>query len=242
MEALLDMGKITIELNDVIESKLRTFVRDNYLKPHGQLSTVIEKAIQEFVSRQSVLDFVDQIGQGRHVLLVYQDKEMARTVELRFLLNGLRKGLDVFYFLTSGEEITSELVNNQLAEYASQLGVSYNQKNVHILSLAYPPMHSKKMAKEAVRIVTAGIGSLSPAYAVVHFYSPSGGEEARRAELEIETEFQASFSGFPGSLLCNIPIGEVNPAIISRWVADEIMRHQDVICCLEGKHLVYKLD
>src|SRR3989442_1409407 len=236
------MGKMTLDLDDEIESKLRAFVRHNYLRSHGQLTLVIEKAIQEFVERQSVFDFIDQIGEGRHALLLYQDQEMARTLELRFMLNGLKKGLHAVYFLPAKEKVTPELIREQLAVYASQLGVSYDREKAHVMPLTYPGLRSKRMAKDAVTSLLSGIGGFSPAYAVVHFYSPSDGEQERRAEVEIESELQASFRGFPGSVLCNFQVTGLNPATISHWASEEVVRHHDVIYCLKRKNLAYKLD
>ena len=43
------MGKITINLNDEVEKKLRQHVTTNYPeKPYGKLSYVVEEALKEW--------------------------------------------------------------------------------------------------------------------------------------------------------------------------------------------------
>jgi len=49
------MAKITINLTDETESKLRKYVTSNYPeKPYGKLSYVIEEALKEWLSRAEI--------------------------------------------------------------------------------------------------------------------------------------------------------------------------------------------
>lgn len=235
------MGKITFELDDDVDALLRNFVRNNYLKSHGQITQVVEKAIREFCDRQSLLDFVDSIGVGRHVLLLYQDADMGRTIEFRFILNGVKKGLHAFYFMTEGDGVVAGDVEDGLKGYAKQLGVPFIEERVHVKQTPRPRPGSKRLFEEFRERVLEELKGQAPAYVVLHCFGVSG-EGELQGQLETEKGWQRSFEKFPGSMLCNFNVSGVDPKLIAHWTADQMDLHDDVIYAFSGRQLFYKFD
>lgn len=235
------MGKITLELDNGTDAMLRTYLRNNYLRSHGQLTKVVAAAIREYVDRQKAFDYIDQIGIGRHVLLLYQDEELARRLELGFLLNGLRRGFHASYLISEGEAGAS-VIPTQMDELAGGLGATYDKEKFHVLGLPRLHERSKNLGPESWKVVMGLLGGNVPSYVVAHFYSPSGGAKDRTAEIAVENELSQRFREFPGSFMCNFNVRGLNPADIAQWYAQEVSLHHDVVVCLENKVSTYKAD
>ncbi len=46
------MGKLSVEISDEVEQKLRMFIAKNYpLKPFGKLSQIVEEALREWLKK-----------------------------------------------------------------------------------------------------------------------------------------------------------------------------------------------
>jgi hypothetical protein len=86
------VGKLTIDLDDSVERRLRRYIGATYLKPHGKIKEVMEKAITDYCSRSGITRFVDSLDLGARALLVGDDAESAKRVELEFLAKSLAKG------------------------------------------------------------------------------------------------------------------------------------------------------
>jgi hypothetical protein len=86
------VGKLTIDLDDSVELRLRRHIGATYLKPHGKIKEVMEKAITDYCSRADITRFVDSLDLGPHALLVGDDVESVKRVELEFITRSLAKG------------------------------------------------------------------------------------------------------------------------------------------------------
>jgi hypothetical protein len=177
------VGKLTIDLDDSVERRFRRYIGSTYLKPHGKIKEVIEKAITDYCSESSITRFVDSLDLGEHVLLVGDDLESARRIELEFIAKSLTNGYNTLV-LEQGPQRGSALT---VAEEARVEGIELESDAASRLLHVVEVPEGSDYTELAVVPASGLLTKLKPPYAVLISGSLGSGTEAnleRRIALD----------------------------------------------------------
>jgi hypothetical protein len=194
------VGKITIDLDDSVERRLRGYIGSTYPKPHGKIKEVMEKAITDYCSTASLTQFVGSLDLGEHVLLVGEDVESARRVELEFVAKSVDKGYNT---VVLGQDHPARSVQT-IVEEARSAGVELGRGAAsRLLSVVAIPEHSDYT--ELATIHTFGpLMKLEPPVAVLISGSMGGTEEGFERRLALDARLHEAFD-IRMTMLCTYP-------------------------------------
>jgi hypothetical protein len=164
------VGKLTIDLDDSVERIFRHFIGANYLKPHGKIKEVMEKAIADYCSLSSVSRFVESLDLGEHVLLVGEDAESARRVELEFIAKSLAKGYNTVVLEQGPQHGSAETIAEEARSAGVEFAFGAQTGLLHVLTVpedsTYPDLEAipafgliKKLKAPCAVLISSDLGS-----------------------------------------------------------------------------------
>jgi len=184
-----------------------------------------------------VLEFVDTIDIGRHIVLFYENPDVARDIEYCYILNGLQKAESCVY-TTHHREPQSIL--QQMKEFGIDVE-KYTQKNqLRVIKITDPRDHPDgiEAGLEQIRHKVFD-GIKTPVRLVSRFIRQIESEDDIKTNMMFEQKIQSAFDGrltegffgnfnkFEGSFICPYHISPSD--FHSEWAINHIKNHHDVI-------------
>jgi DcmR-like sensory protein len=220
-----------------------SYVRDSNSKECG-----VEKGD---MTHNPLLAFVDNLDTSahRHIVMFYEEPEYAKTIQIRFLNDGLRRGECCVYAARDYDDL--RIIKAGMIE--SGIDVDYNMKKALLQFYMRKPTvidsESYKQARSAFQgeIERAfkmqdgndstvicpkirGVGSISRDVFSMKEGESSNRSEAAASQVMVERLFQQeSTASFDGIWMCAYQVDDIFAAIDKEWMAELLATHDAVI-------------
>jgi hypothetical protein len=178
----------------------------------------------------------DKPNSCKHVLLLYEEKEAARQIELRYLKNQLQKGQACACLVRSENidvaknTLRTELIDNGInvrtLEENGQLRIIpvtdsniqiYNAKNANEIILTY-----SEILRSGKKVPTAGFGILPSEEDLIR-------PERLALQLELEKITRQIFSKASSTWICPYHVDDILDSLDKPWMAELVRSHDGVI-------------
>ena len=172
------------------------------------------------------ISFLDSLDSKMHLLLLHEDSEFAKLIEVRFIINGLKNGENCVY--ASAED--SGLIVIKMLDYGIPLKYFQNKQ------LQVVQINNREGSKEAILQSSRNdaeriMFDLTPPFRIVTRIVPNvDTKEGICAELELEHHFHKTFDEFGGSLLCPYDISKIEEKKREKWIEELRQNHHAEIC------------
>ena len=175
------------------------------------------------------LKFVDTLGYGKHIVLLYEEPEFARLIQFRFINNGLLKG-EHCIFTTHEQEDNIEFIEKQMTD--SDIDVEgFKKKNIiHIYQIPNAADHPEGELKGLKDIMNRILTDPKLPVRIVATANPEiSTKEQIAANVNVEHTFHSNFDKFPGSVLCPYLVEKIEPRLHGQWLVDILQNHHAAI-------------
>lgn len=177
-----------------------------------------------------ILEFLQSIRRGTHLVLLHENSEYARGIEFEFLHGGLKKGDHCVYASMFDEPV-------EIRERMESFGIDverYEERNylrLHKVSIGAPAFNDGGLTwSEVLSSSTSSSSSLSHYRLVGRLYSPQLMTREHLTEcMRIEGQIQKSSSKWKGITLCSYSMKALKPESISDWFATILKSHDGVV-------------
>lgn len=180
----------------------------------------------------SIEKFLDDFDERKHLVILYDDPKVARSLEFRYLKTGLeKKGQQCIYVFSTDDPETPLSISKQMEEYG--IDVTYYLKNglLKFVGIEDPVKDPQGFLAGALRNVEKISSQITrpPVRVVAHQKYQFTTNEEILGEYNAEAEVEAGFENFPGSLLCNHYVGEFTHEGKDEWAKKMIQAHDGVL-------------
>lgn len=178
------------------------------------------------------LTFVDTIDLGSHVVLFYEDPEYGRSIEFRFIRNGMLKGEHCIYATHEDLKTIEVMMAGADIDIESNLLHTYCTKNL--------AQHPESLSEGFEKFIDTIFADARPPFRVVSILEVDT-EDQMRANMEIEHKVHAAFEGrlidphyarlrnFPGSIMCPYSVDRIEPERLAELLGDILANHHAAI-------------
>jgi len=182
-------------------------------------------------------EIVDRMDIGHHACLFYDSPDFARSIEYRYILEGLQKGESCVYTTHHREP---EQILQQMKEFGIDVE-KYTQKNqLRVIKITDPRYHPDGTVAGLEQIrheIFDGIKM--PVRLVSRFIRQIESEDDIKTNMMFEQKIQSAFNGqitegffgnfnkFEGSFIC--PYHVTDNDYHAEWAINHIKNHHDVI-------------
>ena len=181
---------------------------------------------------RSIEKFLDGFDERKHLVVLYDDSKLARSLEFRYIKAGLEtKGQQCIYAFAADDVETPESITRQMSEYGidvSRYLIDGSLKFVQIVDPSKDPDGFLAGAMKNVEKVAAQV-TRPPARVVAHQKYQLNTDEEIQGEIDAEKKVESGFENFPGSLLCNHYVGVSLKEKRDEWRKKMTETHDSVI-------------
>jgi hypothetical protein len=220
------LGRFSLELDDSIDALLRGYIKENYLRSHGKITNIIENAITAYCSNNGVVESVQNLGLGKHVVLLGEDRELARKILLSFLGSGISRGYHSLYLAPKEDGTTASDLVKEMVERSVPVSAPAALRLLHVVEV---PVKSGVQPKAVVEEVLARLKEVPPPY-----YAVSAAPLEDAESLAFEDYFQRMPKPFKVSLLCDRPLTEEKKGSIG-WLSRLTASHDAVVLAMGNR-------
>ncbi len=172
------------------------------------------------------IEFVKSLDAKKHILLLRHDPVFGRTVEFRFLENGLIKGESGLY-LTHDEP---EQVIDEMIKSGIDMRAYLRNKSLKILKLPKFDEDPDGILLGIEKFIQKTVSELKSPYRIVGRIIPDISTElGMSVELVLEKYIHARFESIEGSILCTYDDREIPKKDRFKWMEQLIKSHHAVI-------------
>jgi hypothetical protein len=204
------------------------------------------------MANNQLLDFLDNLDTSihRHIVMFYEEPEYAKTIQIRFLNDGLRKEECCVYAARDEDDL--RIMKAEMIE--SGIDVDYNMKKALLQFYLRKPTvidnESYKQARSsfqgeiggafakvqdgndsaAICPKIRGVGSISRDVFSIKGVGSSNSSKAAASQLLVERLFQQEGSAsFHGVWMCAYQVKDLIAAINEDWMAELLTTHDVVL-------------
>ena len=230
-----DIGRLALCIPNLIgDSGFVPVLSSNQLVVFREGSPMMSYEIEES-SRGSSLKpseiFLDVFHGTKHMVLLYDEPEEARSLEFRFFKIGLEKNEQCIYSFSSDDIETEESITNQMREYGIDVQRYEREGLLKFVKLKDPVSNPKgyvEGGQENIDLISSNI-TKTPVRVVAHQRYLFNTNEELEGQCEMENVVESNFETFPGSLLCNLYLGSSAVRDHGKWVRRIIQNHDNAI-------------
>lgn len=143
------------------------------------------------------------IETNKHVLLLHNNLEQAKTVEFQFIRNGLERNENCIY----ATQEDPNLIKEKMEEYGIDVKTFLNKGLLHFFKPSNPFSHPEGVLAGVKSTLEYILKGLEPPYRMVAMLIPDTEvTEVIDVHIKIEKEFHANFENFNGSVMCTYDI------------------------------------
>ncbi|TLY07407.1 MAG: hypothetical protein E6K83_05635 [Thaumarchaeota archaeon] len=159
------------------------------------------------------------------MLLFYSDPEYAKKIEFQFIENGLAREEHCIY----ATEEDPTFIKKKMEEFG-RVSDFIKRNLLHIYQTEDPFMHPEGVLAGAKSNFEMILKDSKPPYRIVAMLIPDAGTaEAMCTHIKIEREFQDSFEGFNGSVMCPYNIKKLEQNKSDNWIRELFDSHHSAI-------------
>jgi hypothetical protein len=181
---------------------------------------------------RSIEKFLDEFDERKHLVVLYDDPKIARSLEFRYIKTGLeRKGQQCIYAFAADDVETPESITRQMSQYGidvSRYLIDGSLKFVQIVDPSKDPEGFLAGAMKNVEKVAAEV-TRPPVRVVAHQKYQFNTDEEIQGEIDAEKNVESGFENFPGSLLCNHYVGGSLKEKRDEWTKKMTETHDNVM-------------
>lgn len=184
------------------------------------------------------LEFIDDMKGSKHMALFHEEPEWARTIEFRFVRNGLQKGEQCTYLAHGNVKFVEDEMSDSGIDVEG-----YKQKNL-LRVYDVPDMEAQEDLSMAFgKVLQSILADARPPCRFAGRLVPAvNTEKAMTVELEIERSTHADFGMVQGSVLCTYDIQQMPENEVGKWMGELFRCHHSVIFAPSfGKGLAFDM-
>ena len=172
------------------------------------------------------IKFVDSLDAQKHVVLVYDDQSFGKSIQFRFINNGLMKGENCIY-LTHGDP---KIIKNEMDESGIDVKGFVQKDLLHIQQISSPEKDPNGILIGYENIVKQVIANKKPPYRIVGRMMPNIGiEEIMAVQIVIERMAHATFENLNSTVLCTYDFNEIPAKDYKMWLGRLFSYHHAAI-------------
>lgn len=184
-------------------------------------------------SSHDPLRFVETIGNGKHVVLFYEEPQYGRKVQFRFINNGLLKG-EHGIITTVQDDI--QHIENQMLDNGIDVEGFKRKGLLHIYQISNPTSYPQGLEKGLEVIRDQILADSKPPYRIVGNCSELSTKEQIESDTYIQRTVHSTFNAFPGSVICSYSVDKFHPDGHSQWLIDMLHCHDAAIFSPKSGH------
>jgi hypothetical protein len=167
---------------------------------------------------------------GKHLVMLYDDPESARSVEFTYLREGLEKGERCQYVFAHDDEETPDSVRRKMQLSGIRASYFIERGLLAFTSMGDPASDAEGFVagcRKALDMLVE-VFSGKPRRMVLHVRYLFNTREEIDAHADFEDFIESTFQNFPGSMLCNHYVGKNDPEAFEKWTRRMLEIH-DVV-------------
>jgi hypothetical protein len=179
----------------------------------------------------NLFEFIDslgsEIGKKKHIVIFYEEPECTRSIEFRFIKNGLLKQEHCIYTIAEDKDIS--FIEREMNDYGIDVD-KYKNHLLHIYSAPYPLANQKDIVKNRETTMKMILARLKPPFRIISTLVPEvKTKEQIKANIDIEHRIHYHFNQFPGSFICGYHVKNIINDITGEWMRNILLNHHTAI-------------
>ena len=186
------------------------------------------------------LEFVNELNEKNHTILLYDKPEYGKAVQYRFTENGLKKG-EHCICLTHDD---IKFVEKEMTDYGIDVGYYKQKKLLHVYQIENIMGYPEGIAKGFDDIIKRVTSDSKPPYWIVGRIIPNVSTiDGIETELEVERLLHKHFDKYECSFLCSYNLDEIEDKKRTIWLQRLFEYHHNLIYASEPeKSVIFELD
>ncbi len=186
--------------------------------------------VNQRVGMEAITRYVDSVKKGDHLVMLYDDPKLARSIEFHYVKNGIAKGELCQYIIAKDDVESSESITRQMEEDGIKTSAHLKAGRLEFRKIGDPSKDSRGFQHGASKILEQLVeGVKSPIRMVLHVKYEFRTEDEISAHAEFERNIHHAFSNnFPGSMLCNHFVGNSRMELHRGWTRSMLDPHDCV--------------
>lgn len=177
-----------------------------------------------------VFDFIDNVHHRKYIILFYEEPELARQIEYRFLKNGLDKGEHCIYIVHEGKDLNLDFIEQEMMRNGINVPLFKDKDLLHLYEVAYANSRHPEDALEICQKALDKVLNLKqPLRGVqpplVFEYDTDGMD----TELQVEVYLHDILQRINCSWICCYYLEDIELHIGERWMNDLLKKHHAAI-------------
>ena len=171
-------------------------------------------------------NFVNGIDTNKHILLLYNDPQYAKTIEFLFIKNGLVKGEHCIY----ATQEDPSFIKTKMEEHGIDVKNFLKKGLLHIYRPSDPFSNPDGVLEGAKTSLDLMLKDSTSPYRMITMLIPDTEiAEVIDIHIKIEKEFHANFENFNGSMMCPYNLKNLEQNDSRDRVQELVNSHHSVI-------------
>jgi hypothetical protein len=187
---------------------------------------------QDEAGMTGIEKFIDRLDGRKHLVVLYDESNIARSLEFRYLKTGLEdKGQQCIYVFAEDDVETPESIKKQMENSGIDAQRYMKDGLLKFVRIEDPSKDPKGFLAGALKNVEKISREITktPVRVIAHQKYRFNTDTEIRGEYDAEYEVESGFEKFPGSLLCNHYLGNDPSQKRNEWTRKMIETHDNVI-------------
>jgi hypothetical protein len=159
-------------------------------------------------SEEPILKYIEGFDDFRHLVMLYDDRELARKVEFEYIQLGLERREQCQYVIPEDDVETVASVKQQMEEFGIDTERYMREDCLRIVTIPDPAKTLEGFKAGCREILDSLLEEAKmPLRMVLHVRYQLNNENELQNHAEFERFIEDNFRNFPGSMLCNHYVG-----------------------------------
>ncbi len=157
---------------------------------------------------EPISDYVERFDDFKHLVMLYDDKQLARKVEFRYIQRGLEKHEMCEYVIPADDPETPGSIKAQMEEFGIDVDHYVREDCLRVIRIRDPAKNPEGFNAGCRAILDSLLLEAKlPVRMVLHIRYRLNDESELENHASFEKFIEENFDEFPGSMLCNHYVG-----------------------------------
>lgn len=172
------------------------------------------------------IKFLGSIENHKHIVMLYEEPELAQTIGFEFIKNGLEKGEHCIYAMT--DEI--EIVKKNMSDYGIDSEKFLRNNLLHIYKIPDSYDYSKDPILEAKKFWEKIMANTVPPLRIFSTFTRQIHEKsAIECQIRIEEFLDSEYETIQGTWICPYNVTNIESENQLKWIKKLVSSHESVI-------------
>jgi MEDS: MEthanogen/methylotroph, DcmR Sensory domain len=180
--------------------------------------------------------FFESFDSKSHLVMLYDNPELARSVEFQYMKLGFEKGEMCMYVIPEDDDATPESVSILMEKAGIDAQKYLKNGRLKFVKISDPAKDPNGFKAGCEKILQSLITqATSRVRMVLHVRYLFNTKDEIESHAEFENIIQSSFSDFPGSMFCNHYVGKNTAEKHKQWTTRMLETHDHVFMVTSSK-------